>query len=308
MKRILGLIVINVVFISILSVSTPYFLTRDNLVVIIDNMSLEMIALSGYTLLLVGGYFDLSIDGIVAVTGVVAGLLMVNGIHWLLAVSIALGVATLVGVINGLVVVKLKINGLIATLTTWWICSGVALGLTKALSPYGFPDIFQSLGQSRLFGFRSMVFYAIVVVIILSIVLHFTKIGSHIYVSGDNKQSAEMMGIKTVNLGVGMYILMAVLSGFIGIFIASRLNAASPVAVDGMALKVIAATVIGGANLSGGKGSIIGGLLGLLLMHVLGNAIIQLGVSPYWQKVMLGGILLLAVLLEKINIRSKKNA
>lgn len=307
MKRILGLVVINVALILILSLSTPHFFSRDNLVVLIDNMALEAIALSGYTLLLIGGYFDLSVDGVVALTGVTAGLLMVNGMDWKLAILITMFVALSIGLINGIVVAKLKINGLIATLTTWWICIGFSMGLTKALSPYGFPEAFQAIGQSRIFGFRSFVLYALIAIVVLSIVLHYTKIGSNIYVSGDNRQSADLMGINTVRLGIGMYILVAGLAGFIGLMIASRLNASSPVAVDGMALRVIAASVIGGISLSGGKGTIIGGLLGLLLMHILSNAIIQLGVSPYWQKTMLGGILLLAVLTERIDFRFRRN-
>lgn len=303
MKRIVGLVLINVVLIIVLSQTTQYFFTKDNLVVLVDNMALEAIALSGYTLLLIGGYFDLSVDGIVSLTGVTAGLMMVAGIDWWIAVLVAMGVALCVGLFNGFIVAKVKINGLIATLTTWWICVGISMGLTKALSPYGFPEPFQMLGQARLFGFRSVVLYAIIAVVVLSVVLHYTKLGSHIYVSGDNRQSAELMGINTTKLGIGLYVLVAVLAGFIGLMVASRLNAASPIAVDGMALRVIAAAVIGGANLSGGKGTIIGGLLGLLLMHILGNAIIQLGVSPYYQKVLLGGILLLAVLIERINFR-----
>lgn len=307
MKRILGLIVINVALILILSLSTPHFFSRDNLVVLIDNMALEAIALSGYTLLLIGGYFDLSVDGVVALTGVTAGLLIVNGTDWRLSVLIAMLVALSIGLINGVVVAKLKINGLIATLTTWWICIGFSMGLTKALSPYGFPEAFQAIGQSRILGFRSFVLYALIAIVVLSIVLHYTKTGSNIYVSGDDRQSADLMGINTVRLGIGMYILVAGLAGFIGLMIASRLNASSPVAVDGMALRVIAASVIGGISLSGGKGTIIGGLLGLLLMHILSNAIIQLGVSPYWQKTMLGGILLLAVLTEQIDFRFRRN-
>lgn len=306
MKRIIGLVLINAVLILILSQTTQYFFSRDNLVVLVDNMALEVIALSGYTLLLIGGYFDLSVDGIVSLTGITAGLLMVSGVQWGVAVLIAMIFALGIGLFNGFIVAKVKINGLIATLTTWWICVGISMGLTKALSPYGFPEAFQALGQSRLLGFRSVVLYAIVAVVILSIVLHYTKIGSHIYVSGDNRQSAELMGIETTRLGIGMYVLVAGLSGFIGLMVASRLNAASPIAVDGMALRVIAAAVIGGANLSGGKGTIIGGLLGLLLMHILGNAIIQLGVSPYFQKAVIGGVLLLAVLIERINFRIRR--
>lgn len=305
MKRILGLVAINLALIIVLAFTTKYFFTKDNFIVLIDNMALEAVALSGYTLLLVGGYFDLSVDGIVSLCGVVFGILVTNGMLWPIAVSIAVLLSTAIGMLNGIIVAKVHINGLIATLTTWWICVGISLGLTKAIAPYNFPIAFQALGQSRIFGFRSLVLYALIAVIFFSIILHFTRIGSHIYVSGDNRQSAELMGINTVKLGIGMYTLVGFLAGFIGIMTASRLNASSPIAVDGMALRVIAAIVIGGGNLSGGKGTIIGGLLGLLLMHILGNSIIQLGINPYWQKVMLGGILLGAVLTEKINFRKR---
>lgn len=306
MKRIIGLIIINIGLMAALGISTPYFLTKDNLTIIVDNMALEVIAMSGYTLLLIGGYFDLSLDGIVAICGVTAGMLMVSmGMVWYLAVLLAILVAILVGFVNGFVVVRLRVNPFIATLTTWWICVGTSLGITKALSPYGFPEAFQLLGQSRFLGFRSFVFYAIIIVVIVYILLNHTKVGAHIYASGGNRRSAELSGIEVNKIGIAMYVLMAILAGLIGLMIASRLNASSPQAVDGMALRIIAAMVIGGANLSGGGGSIVGGLLGLLLMHILSNAIIQLGISPYWQKVLLGSVLLVAVLIERINFKMR---
>jgi len=300
MKRILGLILVNVVLIVIFSITTPHFLGKSNLIVLVDNMALEVIILSGYTLLLVGGNFDLSVDGIVALSGVSAGLMMNSGVHWVIAIITALAIGGFIGLFNGVIVTKVGVNGLIATLTTWWICLGITFGTTRALAPYGFPDAFQWFGQAKLLGFRTIFIYAIVSSIGLSIILHFTKLGSHLYLSGDNRQAAEMMGINTTNLGIAMYLLVGLLAGLVGILMTSKLNAASPMAVDGMALRIIAASVIGGANLSGGKGSIISGILGLLLMAILSNAIIQLGISPYFQKGVLGGILLIAVLLEKI--------
>jgi len=306
MKRIIGLIIINLILIFAVGISTPYFLTKDNFIVLIDNLALEIIALSGYTLLLVGGHFDLSVDGIVALCGVVAGILMTSGVEWYIAVIAALSLSILIGAINGIVVVKFNVNGLIATLTTWWICVGFSMGLTKALSPYGFPDIFQAIGQSRILGFRSTVLYAVIIAVVLSVVLHWTRTGAHLYVSGDNRKSAEMLGINTIKLGIKVYILVGLLSGFIGLIIASRLNAASPVAVDGMALRVIAAIVIGGGNLSGGQGTIVGGILGLIIMHILGNAVIQLGISPYWQKSLLGTVLLVAVLAEQFKFKLRR--
>lgn len=300
MKRILWLIIINLIIVAILGIVTPHFVSRANLIVLVDNIALEAVVLSGYTLLLVGGYFDLSVDGIVALAGVSAGLLMTNGMIWPFASIIALTFSGMIGMFNGWVVSRVGINGLIATLTTWWICVGVSFGLTKALSPYNFPEGFLWFGQVKVLGFRSIVIYAIIIAVVLHIVLQYTKFGAHVLASGDNRQVADMMGVQTTRVGVVLYTLVGLLAGFIGLMLASRLNSASPVAVDGMALRVIAAIVIGGGRLSGGEGSIIGGLLGLLLMHILSNAIIQLGFSPYWQKAVLGGVLLTAVLVEKL--------
>ena len=299
MKRIIGLVFINFVVIVIISIARPNFFSKDNLVVIADNMALEMIALSGYTLLLVSGHFDLSIDGIVALCGVIAGIAMDNGVYWPVASFTALLLAGSIGAFNGFLVTKLGINAFIATMGTWFCCIGVTFGLTKAISPYDFPEAFQWLGQVRVVGVRAFVVYALIIAVVLSVILHFTRFGAHIYASGDNPEASEMMGINTRKLGMEIYILLGLLAGFIGLMMTSRLNAASPMAVDGMALRVIAASVIGGANLTGGEGSIIGGILGLVLMSILSNATIQLGMSPYWQKAVLGGILLVAVLVEQ---------
>jgi ribose transport system permease protein len=306
MRRIVGLIVINIMLITTLSIVSPYFLTRANLVVMADNIALETIILSGYALLLIGGYFDLSVDGIVSLTGVIAGLLMVNGIVWYLAVGASFLVSVSIGIFNGIVVTRFQVNGLIATLTTWWVCVGLSLGLTKAVPPYGFPEVFGILGQSHILGFKSFVLYAIIIFVVLSIVLHCTKIGAWIYATGDNKITCEMMGINTARLGIGLYALMGTLAGLVGLILSSRLNASSPVATDGMALRVVAALVIGGVGLNGGTGTLIGGFLGLLIMHIFNNAVIQLGISPYYQKAILGTILLVAVLSERLKFSTTK--
>jgi ribose/xylose/arabinose/galactoside ABC-type transport system permease subunit len=150
------------------------------------------------------------------------------------------------------------------------------------------------------------VIYALIAIVIFSTILHGTPTGAHIYASGDNQLASELMGINTSRLGIAMYTTLGLLSGFVGLMTAARLNAASPMAVDGMTLRVIAAAVIGGVRLNGGRGSIVGGLLGLILMNILGNAMIQLGVSPYWQKGVLGGTLLLAVLIETVRFKRRK--
>lgn len=303
MKRIVGLIVVNLTVILILGIWTPHFLTGSNIAVILNNMALETVVLGGYTLLLIAGYFDLSTDGVISFSGVATGLLILSGTPWVLASLAGLFLGGLVGFINGYVVTRLKINGFITTLTTWWICTGFSLGLTKAIAPYGFPAAFQAIGQAKFFGLRIISFYAVVVIVITSIVLNYTKFGAHIYIVGDNKLSADLMKIPVAEVGTKLYIFVGLLAGSVGLLTAAKLNAASPVVVDGLALRVIAAAVIGGANLSGGKGSIIGGWLGLLLMNLLNNAVILIGMSPYWQKAILGGILFSAILFDQFRSR-----
>lgn len=305
LKRILVLLLFNIILITGLAVASPYFFTRANLTSLLDNMALEVVALCGITLLLIGGYFDLSVDGCVALSGLIAGKLMNAGIFWPVAAFAGLLTGTIVGLINGIIVVRLEINGLIATLGTWWICVGITYGITKGLAPYDFPEGFQWIGQARLFGFRILVVWAVLAVVFMSLNLHLGQTGNHVFGMGGSKESARALGVNTIKLGIMLYVLVGLLAGFVGIATASKLDASSPMAVDGMVMRLIAASVLGGCALSGGQGSIVGGVLGLLVLNILGNAIILLGISPYWQKAVLGSILLIAVLSERTKIKRK---
>jgi len=248
-------------------------------VVLIDNLALETIMLSALTLLLVGGLFDLSCDGVTALAGIVAGEIMDAGGSPVLGMAAALGAGALFGLVNGWAVNKWRLNPLMVTLATWWIAVGATYGITKALSPYGFPEWFLRLGQARLLGLRIFVFYAVAIVLVWSFMLHKTVVGRHIYAIGGNRRAAELCGIRADNLGIGLYIQASLLAAFIGIVMAARINAAAPQAVDGM--------------------SIFAGLLGLVLMSVLSNAAILLHISPYWQRALIGGVLFIAIATER---------
>lgn len=298
MRRIIGLLLINGAGILLLQSLTPHFLTVGNLSAILSNLALEAIVLAGVTLLLIAGLFDLSVDGVVAMTGVICGKLLVSGVQPYLACLLALGLGAGAGWFNGQLVCRWRINPLIATLGTWWVWVGVAYGITKAISPFGFPAAFQVLGQTRILGLRVFVWYAIFIVGVLAWALAYTRFGQHVYILGGNREAGRRFGIQVDQLGQRLYILMGILAAIVGIVMAARLNVGSPNATDGMTLRVIAAAVIGGCALSGGYGSILGGLLGLLLMNLLTNAATLLGLSPYWQKSVIGGVLLLAVLLD----------
>jgi len=299
MRRIVGLIAVNILFISIMAVLRPTFVSAPNIRVLISGIALESIAMAGMTMLLIAQLFDLSIDGVVAVTGVVAGLLMQNhGADPIVAILAALTIGLALGLINGVLVMYVGINPLIVTLSVWWMMVGVSYGLTQAVSPYGFSEAFQQIGQMRVLGLRIFVFYAAVIIAILTTVLARTRIGRHIYIMGGNSAAGQLFGVPTKKLGIGLFMLMGLLSAFIGIVLCARLNAGTPNAVDGMAMRVVAASVIGGCALKGGRGSIIAALLGLSLLGMLGNASILLGISPYWQKLLMGLVLLTALMLD----------
>jgi ribose transport system permease protein len=264
-SRVGGLVLLDAVFIALVGSYNSDFVRVANFRVIIDNMALDTVVMVGTVLLLAAGRFDLSIDGVAALSGIVTGKLLVDtGLPTALAVAAGLAVGMGIGFINGVLIERAGLNPLMTTLATWWASTGIALGLTQGYSPFGFPDSFTQLGQATFFGSMIAVYYAIAIVIAAAALLAFSRFGYHIFATGGDRESA-------------------------------RLNAASPVAFDGLALDVIAAAVIGGASLNGGRGSIIGGLLGLLLLNMLGNAAIYVGISPYWQKAISGFVLLVAV-------------
>ena len=311
MKRILTLTFLIIGTAIVLSILSPYFLTKANILVLVDNMAMEIIAVSGMSFLLIAGLFDLSIDGVVALTGITAGMLMGQGTPWPLAILAGMLVGLVAGIINGVTVVRFQINAFIATMTIWWICAGISLGLTKAISPYGFPEAFQVWGQYRIGDLKILILYAIPVAAYMSFKLHRGVIGNHIYAMGGDREGARVAGVNITRLGIGLYILMGLFASFIGLIMAARLNVSSIAVVDGMTLKLVAAAVIGGCSLEGGEGTIVGSILGLVFMSMLVNAIVLLGLSPYWQKAIVGGILLAAVLSEKVKInklRRNENA
>lgn len=295
-KRVIALLVFEAIFVAAVGAYNPDFLRADNFRVIFDNMSLEAIAMVGTVFLLAAGRFDLSIDGVANLSGITAGLVLTNwGVHWIVAVFVGLGTGLLVGVVNGVLIERFDLNPLITTLGTWWMTTGIALGLTKGYTPYNFPQGFNNLGQATVGSVLIEVWYAVAIVAVAGVILAFTRFGYHVYATGGDRDASRLNGIKVVGIGIILYAVSGLLSGVVGTIFAARLASAPATAFDGLALNVIAAAVIGGASLSGGRGSILGALLGLLLLNMLSNAAIYVGISPYWEKAISGGVLLIAV-------------
>ncbi|MDX6600477.1 MAG: ribose transport system permease protein [Gaiellales bacterium] len=295
-SRVGGLVLLDLVFIALVGSYNSDFVRIENFRVILDNMGLDAVVMVGTVLLLAGGRFDLSIDGVAALSGIVTGKLLVDtGLATVPAVAAGLATGLAVGLINGVLIERAGLNPLMTTLATWWATTGIALGLTQGYSPFGFPGAFTQIGQATFFGSMIAVYYATVVVVVAAAALAFTRFGYHIFATGGDREAARLNGIRVDRIGILLYMFAGLLSAIAGLVFAARLSTASPVAFDGLALDVIAAAVIGGASLNGGRGSIVGGLLGLLLLNMLGNAAIYVGISPYWQKAISGAVLLVAV-------------
>jgi ribose transport system permease protein len=298
-QRAVIMLIINLVFILVMTRLSPYFLYAENgfanMRVLFVGMALECVVLAAMVILLVGGMFDLSVDGVVNMSGVVTGALIVSGIDVWIAVAAGFASAAVVGLINGLAVTRLKMNPLMTTLGTWWIAQGIAFGITQGIASHTFPQAFRNLGEASPLSITMPVWYAVILVPLAMWVLSKTRFGYHTYATGGNREGARLHGVKVNRVTIIGFVLVALASALAGIAYAARLNAAVPQTVNGLNLRVIAGAVIGGCSLQGGEGGIVGALLGLFFMNMLTNASIILGVSPYWQICILGAVVLVAV-------------
>ena len=307
-NRVGALVIVNLIFALGAGLVEPNFIRPANFRVIFTEMSMDCILLGAGVMILTSGMFDISIDGVVVLATVVAGKLMGMGWDPLPATLVAMAAGTSVGLANGLFTNVVKVNPLIITLATWWICLGFAFGLTSGVSPFGFPKAFRALGTTKIWGLKIFVWYAVILLPLFWFLMQKTKFGYHVYAMGSNRRSAELHGVKVAQIGIILYVVLAFVSSFVGVVYAARLDTATPILVQGLAMRVISAAVIGGTSVGGGSGSIIGAFLGLLLMNMLMNATVVLGMNPYWQRAILGGVLFLAVVMDWFSKRSRAEA
>lgn len=302
-----SLILIIILFSIAMSFCSPYFLTWDNIKTTVISMCCDGIVTIGMTIVLISGGIDLSVGAVLGLSGVVTGVLYNNGTNIFLAGIIAVLICIIIGVLNGLISCKTSIAPMITTLGTMNVARGMALTFTQG-SPQSIknmPEAFRFLGKGQLFGIPFIIVLFLFCVIILSFLLRKSVMMRKIFYVGSNARSAEFSGINVAHVKMGVYILSAFLAALAGILTASRFAVATPTAGTGSEMTAISAAVIGGASLSGGEGSIIGAVLGLLLLTLINNALVLLNVSVYWQQFISGGILLIAVLTDYYINRKK---
>lgn len=276
------------------------FPTTSNLSSLLVNAAQQGILVVGMMLLMIAGMFDLSIGSILALAGVVTGVLIADmGVPIWLATALGVGVGALAGALNGLIVTRLGINALITTLATLTIYRG----MTQLISGTGVAPIdssFAKLGQTVFLGLQSPVWIMLVIVVLATIAVAKTRLFRQYYFIGGNPRAAKLSGIKVKSLSFAAFVIMGSLAGVAGVVGAARLNAAVVSAGIGVELSIITAAVLGGASLKGGEGTIIGGVLGVLFIALVQNALIISGVSVFWQSIIIGLVLLIAVSFDRL--------
>jgi ribose transport system permease protein len=278
--------------------TTPIFMTFANWSALLLQVSVECIVAIGMTILLASGGFDLSVGSTFALAGAVTAMAIVSGVLPPIAFFLGLGTGAVVGFLNGFIIARIGINPFVTTLAMMSMVRGLLLVITRGRNISGLPESFRVLGQGSLYGVQNPIWIALLMVLVGDILLRKSRFFRQNYYVGGNERAAVLSGIRVERLKIFNYAFTGVLAAFAGILMTARLGAASVTAGTGLELKVISAVIIGGASLKGGEGTILGSFLGSLLMCILVGALTILGVDVYWNTLVIGATLLLAVLID----------
>lgn len=296
LSPVIGLILL----IIILSILTPHFLTVSNILNLLRQVSINALIAFGLTFVILTGGIDLSVGSIVALSGALTAGMMASGMSTLTAVLIGLILGLLMGVINGVIVSAGKVAPFIATLATMTIYRGITLLYTGGTPITGLNESFSVLGKGYFLKVIPMPMVLLIITFLISyLILKKTTFGRYVYALGGNERTTYFSGINTTRIKVAVYGICGLLSALGGIILTSRLNSAQPTAGLTFELDAIAAVIVGGTSLFGGKGWIFGTLIGALIIGILTNGLNLLNVEPYYQQILKGLVILAAVILDR---------
>ena len=284
---------------ALLAVASPYFFTANNLPIVLRNASFVGLVALGQTLVLLIGGIDLSVGAAAGLSAIVGALMLTKGgIHPYAVIPLTMGFGLALGFANALFVAKLRLNPFIVTLASGEIFAGLNLVITQGYPVRPLGAEFKVFGQSDLFGLPYPVIAFFASAAILWWVLTRTRFGRNIYAVGGNRDAAALVGIRVWRVEFIVFGLAGMFAALAGILYASRMDAAQPSVGEGWMLSAITAAIIGGTSLRGGEGTIVGTVFGALLLTVLQNGTVLLNVSGYWQRVIIGAVVLVAVLVD----------
>jgi ribose transport system permease protein len=308
-----------VVMVIALSLFTSSFLTVENVLNILRQISINLCLSIGMTLVILSGGIDLSVGAVLGLSGAIAAGLYKSGIavpgtEFMIevtlsgAVWIGLTVGGLLGACNGFAISLLRLPPFVATLAMLSIASGLTLLFTHGFPITGLGPAFGFIGTGAWLGIPMPVWEVGLLAVASSVMCRWSVFGRHIYAVGGSERAARLTGLNVERTKIAVYTICGALSGLAGLIVSARLDSAQPNAGSGYELDSIAAVVIGGTSLSGGQGSIPGTLLGCLFIGILSNGLFLLNVSPFWQQVVKGAVILLAVAADRLGARDARLA
>lgn len=288
----------------LLAMLTDTFATSYNLSVVARQASFVGLVALGQTLVLLTGGIDLSVGAAAGLSAIVGSLLLTRtSIHPYLVIPLTMAFGGFLGSLNGLFVAKLRLNPFIVTLASWEIFAGTTLLITKGYPIRPLGETFAVFGQGNLLGVPVPVFIFLAAGAILAFVLARTRFGRNIYAVGGNRDAAELVGIRSWRVEFWVFALAGMLAALAGILYASRMDSGQPSVGEGWLMGAITAAIIGGTSLKGGQGTVIGTVLGALFMAVLANGIVLLNISGYWERIIVGAVVLIAILVDLLRRR-----
>ena len=302
------LLVFYLILLGVFTVLSPFFLTVKNLLSVGSNMAfIGLMAAAGTPLIIAGG-LDLSVAAVAGISGVIVAMCYAAGIDIWLACLVAIVAGGLIGGANGALTNGLRLNPFIVTLGTMSIITGISLVLTGGLTQPLLIAGFNWIGSGKIGGSSGIPVPLIIMLAVFLLiwwVMAFTPFGRYIYASGGNPEASRMLGIPVDRTQISLYVVSGISGAMAGVIVAAMLGAAAPDSVGKHLLTVIAAIILGGTSLFGGRGSVWGTLLAVLILGTLNNGLTLLNVSSFWQDVTKGVVLLLAVSLDQLRVRSQ---
>ncbi len=299
--REIGILVPFVLLVIIIGVIRPQLFNSNNMRAVLRGLSLFGITAVGETLVILVGEFDVSVGSIAGFGAITCTWFATAGkFDPIVSIVLALAICGLIGFINGLVVVKLRIKAFIATIAMLYAARGACFVITKGYPVYPLPPVMRAIGSLEPFG-TSVAFIAFVVlVVIVELMLRNTVYGRNIFATGTNEKVAKLLGINSAGVKISAFVLSGIFAGLGGILLAFQLRTGDSNIGSGWELQVIAGAAVGGISLYGGAGSMIGTTIGILILAVLNNGLVLLGVETHWQDVAVGLVMILAVYMDII--------
>ncbi len=319
-RAFIALIIVTAVF----NYLVPRFLAPTNLVLLSKHVAINALLAIGMTFVILTAGIDLSVGSIAGMVAMIAGGMIREGLivprlgiiiypHTWMVILLSLMLGTLAGALSGYVITRFNVAPFIATLGMFYVARGIA-GLRN--NGYTFPNLvgrpeygntgFEILGADRLLGLNYSIWLMVILAVVAFIVTKRTPFGRHVYAIGGNERAAELSGVRVSRTKVMVYSISGFCSALVGLIIASQLVAAHPLIGDAFELNAIAAVVLGGTSLAGGRGGMGGTIIGAFTIGVMQDGMVMLGVSSFWQKVIKGAVIVLAVIIDQVQARMQE--